>query len=503
MFFKIIKKILIVFEILAITFLISFFILGKKERIGNLVMTSFYAPASYSNNYIYDFQVEYYTDIFRNSDIYGVYLNTNSLPDYIKDIQIKNGIRYGRLISNEVINSKIDNVKYTLKFKFKFLSYMIIFIILSFILIFSSKINSLFIKNNICRIFEIKYLWITIIFLSSLILPNIVYTMFYKHFNHENLDNRNFNKYPNIQSNFIDFPKNYEAYFNDYLPFRNELIILKKDIDDIFDGGEIKGTNGMLFNKDYIKFNTGEIDFTLEELNTVKDVLIFFRDELKKRNIEFSLLIVPNKESIYYEFIPEYIKLKGISTIDKLVSYLKDNTDISIVYPKYEMLKYKNKYELYYKEDVHWNDIGGYIGYLELMKALNMTNELVPIENAKILEEDSLDQYKLTNYTKNHFYIIEGANNHYYSKQDNYYSYSKSDVSNNYNILFIRDSYGYHLFNYIASSFNSTIFLHRDSFNIEYIKERDINLVVLEFAGFRIKDLLGMTNWRIEEINRY
>ncbi|OEJ16145.1 hypothetical protein BFL38_11940 [Brachyspira hampsonii] len=228
MFFKIIKKILIVLEILAITFLISFFILGKKERIGNLAITGLYVPGSYSNNYIYDFKVEYYTDIFRDSDIYGVYLSSNSLPDYIKDIQIKNGIRYGRLISNEEINSKIDNVKYTLKFKFKFLSYMIIFIILSFILIFSSKINSLFMKNNICRIFEIKYLWITIIFLSSLILPNIVYTMFYKHFNHENLDNRNFNKYPNIQSNFIDFPKNYEAYFNDYLPFRNELIILKK-----------------------------------------------------------------------------------------------------------------------------------------------------------------------------------------------------------------------------------------------------------------------------------
>ena len=40
------------------------------------------------------------------------------------------------------------------------------------------------------------------------------------------------------------------------------------------------------------------------------------------------------------------------------------------------------------------------------MKALNMTNDLVPIENLKILEDDSLYQYKLTNYTKNHFNII-------------------------------------------------------------------------------------------------
>ena len=66
-----------------------------------------------------------------------------------------------------------------------------------------------------------------------------------------------------------------------------------------------------------------------------------------------------------------------------------------------------------------------------------MTNDLVPIENLKILEDDSLYQYKLTNYTKNHFNIIEGANNHYYSKQDNYYFLSKSDVTNYKNILFI------------------------------------------------------------------
>ena len=408
------------------------------------------------------------------------------------------------IITTKELDYKIENIMYTLKFKFKFLSYISIFIILFFILIFSSKINSFFIKKNICRFIEIRYLWIIIIFLSGLILPNVVYTIFYKNFDHKNLDNRNFHEYPNIQSNFIDFPKNYEAYFNDYLPFRNELIVLKKNIDEIFNDRDevVKGNNGMLFFKDSIKFNTGETDLNLEELNTIKNILILFRNELKKINIDFVLFIAPIKESIYYEFIPQYIKLKDVSTIDKLVSYLRENTDIKVVYPKEEMMRYKNKYELYYKEDTHWNDIGGYLGYLELMNSLNITNKLVPIEDVKILEVGGLDQYKLTNYTKNHFNIIEGANNHYYSKQDNYYSYSKSDVSNNCNILFIRDSYGYHMFDYIASSFDTTIFLHRGSFNIDYIRERDINLLVLEYAGFRIKDLLEMTNWRIDEINK-
>ena len=504
---KILIRVYLVLLSLCIISLIVLSVLGSKSRVGYLEISSFNVNDSYSNNYIYNFQVKYYDKVFRNSDIYGVYLNTNSLPDYIKEMKMndKHGTPFGTLISSkELTENKIDNVKYILKLKFKLVSYIFIFIIIFSSLIFRKKINCFFINLGICNIIEIKYLWITMIFLLALIFPKVVYTVFYKNFNHENLDNRRFNEYPNIQSNFVDFPKNYEAYFNDYLPFRNELIVLKNNIDGLFNElyKYAKGANGMLFHKDYIKFNTGEIDFSSEELDTIKNILILFRDELKKRNIELVLFIAPNKESIYYEFIPQYIKLKDISTIDKLVSYLKENTDINVIYPKYEMLKYKNKYELYYKEDVHWNSIGGYIGYLELMKALNMTNELVPIENVKILKDDSLDQYKLTNYTKNHFRIIEGANKHYYSKQDNYYSFSKSDITNSKNILFIRDSYGYHMFNYIASSFNSTIFLHRSIFNIDYIKERDINLVVLEYAGFGIKDLLKMTNWRIDEINR-
>ena len=495
---NIIKKILIVLEILIILFLVTFFILGKKERIAYMQM-SLYGPLSYTNHYVYNFQIEYYDKVFRNSDIYEVYIVKDSIPNYIKEVNmLHDGSRFGRFVSDIEI-SNTENIKYTLKLKFKIVFYLSLFFILFFVLIFSNKINALFVERNICRIIEIKYLWVTIIFLLSLISPKVVYTVFYKHFDHKNLDNRKFNEYPNIQSNFIDFPKNYEAYFNDYLPFRNELITLKNDIDNMFDSYEIKGTNGVVFNKDFIKFNTGEEYFTLEELNKIKDILILFRDELKKRDIELVLFIAPTKESVYSEFIPTYIRLKDMSAIDKLVSYIKENTDIKVIYPLEELKKYNSLYELYFfSSDVHWNSIGAYIGYLELMKGLNMTNELIPIENVKILKGDGIDKYILTNYTKNNFTMIEGTNEHYTTQ----YSYSKSDVTNNNNILFIKDSYGYHIFDYIASSFNTTIFIHRDSFNIDYIRERDINLVILEYAGFRIKDLLEMTNWRIDEINK-
>ena len=51
--------------------------------------------------------------------------------------------------------------------------------------------------------------------------------------------------------------------------------------------------------------------------------------------------------------------------VDRLVDYLKENTDIRIVYPKQELLKVKEENPdilLYRKLDTHWNNVGGYIG---------------------------------------------------------------------------------------------------------------------------------------------
>ena len=85
--------------------LITFHILGCKERVGYL--SDFEIIEGNKSNYIYNFRIRYYDKVFRNSDIYGVDLITNSLPEYIKEIKMNVlGSPFGIIISDKIIEEE-------------------------------------------------------------------------------------------------------------------------------------------------------------------------------------------------------------------------------------------------------------------------------------------------------------------------------------------------------------------------------------------------------------
>lgn len=76
-------------------------------------------------------------------------------------------------------------------------------------------------------------------------------------------------------------------------------------------------------------------NFTEEKLEKAKNNLIHFRDELKKKNIDFIFMVCPDKQFIYSEYMPDYIKRKSTKNdTDIFVEYMKNNTDIKVVYLK-------------------------------------------------------------------------------------------------------------------------------------------------------------------------
>lgn len=111
-------------------------------------------------NYIYNFKIRYYSKIFRNSDIYNVYLNTNSLPDYINHTEFyKNGSPFGIIKNNHMIsNDKID-IYYSLKVKVPIYFYILLFFIISVILFSFRKQILIFINYiaNIIKMMIIRY----------------------------------------------------------------------------------------------------------------------------------------------------------------------------------------------------------------------------------------------------------------------------------------------------------------------------------------------------------
>ena len=146
LFIKICVLFLIVFSIA----LIILSILGSKKRVGYLSNLSFdidntlklnnlesikrnflvngildvegiknYLSTNNIDNNLFNFKIDYYDKVFRNSDIYGVYIDTNEIVSensFIKSLIIDNtGTPFGKLISSSNIEGKKIDINYTLK----------------------------------------------------------------------------------------------------------------------------------------------------------------------------------------------------------------------------------------------------------------------------------------------------------------------------------------------------------------------------------------------------
>ncbi|QTM08667.1 hypothetical protein GQX60_07210 [Brachyspira hyodysenteriae] len=111
------------------------------EKLDEESIKKFIFTNDFITNYSYSFRIKYYDKVFRNSDIYDVYLNTNKIFKdnyFIKEIEMnQNGSPFGKLISDTIIKvEKIDNIKYKLSIKKDLHLYFIIILISILMLIF-------------------------------------------------------------------------------------------------------------------------------------------------------------------------------------------------------------------------------------------------------------------------------------------------------------------------------------------------------------------------------
>ena len=107
-------------------------------------------------------------------------------------------------------------------------------------------------------------------------------------------------------------------------------------------------------------------------LYPIADNLLKQRDKIEAAGSKFVLLIVPNKESVYFEYLPDEIREKKAksSRTDDLVGYLQANTDLDIIYVKDKYLSMKDETQIYYKTDTHWNMVGCYVALQEVLRNL-------------------------------------------------------------------------------------------------------------------------------------
>lgn len=128
----------------------------------------------------------------------------------------------------------------------------------------------------------------------------------------------------------------------------------------------LRGSGNWLFYKSKTDGNSiadyeGTNRYTQKELKHITQVALLTQNEIESRGIRFAILVAPNKENIYSEYMPDAYVHSEYSSTDLLINYLVEK-GVNIVSPKSELLDNHLESQVYYSYDTHWNQLGAYIG---------------------------------------------------------------------------------------------------------------------------------------------
>ncbi len=138
------------------------------------------------------------------------------------------------------------------------------------------------------------------------------------------------------------------------------------------------GKKGWLFIKK-LRENERVIDYSISIKMFRRDELEFWgkifeerRIWLRQAGIKMFVVIVPNKSTIYPEYLRDRIKrVTSQVRTNQLVNYFRYNTGVVVLDLRKVLITEKKNGLLYYKTDSHWNWRGAYIGYREIIKYLS------------------------------------------------------------------------------------------------------------------------------------
>ena len=232
---------------------------------------------------------------------------------------------------------------------------------------------------------------------------------------------------------------------------------------------------------------------------------------LNKKNIEYVVVIAPDKSSIYRDFLPDFIKASYEKNhrIDQFIDAIKlANPQFPIIDLRQTLQNAQKKEVVYQKTDTHWNRRGAHYGYVEIMNYLAKKNKkFTPKYRNEFI--DKVDEYirgdisdimgvKTTNlnYDLTAKFKLNTASFEP-SKQEKADFHNPFFIKNenpNLPILFaFKDSFFADLFWLVAEHFSTTYSINESPCDIDIsrISTYNPNVVIHEFWEGRIELILN------------
>jgi hypothetical protein len=128
--------------------------------------------------------------------------------------------------------------------------------------------------------------------------------------------------------------------------------------------------------------------FTSENLADIQSKLDQLSDYLTKRNIKLLVIVPPNKNTIYPQYMPPQIPVIGSqSRLDQLIAYEENHGKVKVMDFRADLLKASSEHQTYHECETHWNDFGAFFAYQDIIGSLE--------KYYPQLKPHSLDEYHI------------------------------------------------------------------------------------------------------------
>lgn len=329
-------------------------------------------------------------------------------------------------------------------------------------------------------------------FAASLVLPTLVYPAVRSHLDQQNYENRELASFPELSAaNFDNIPTEFEAYYNDHVPFKNLFVKAKTKLDlELLNESSISdvtvGKENWLFYTvsedgedalaDYQRTNL----YTADEKTALADAITSVNEKMKERGIRFVMFEAPNKESVYAEYMSDSVRVYGSeSRLDAALPELAAQ-GLPVYDMKPELLKEADTYQLYYKYDTHWNQIGSFIGSQQIAQTLLGTSTPLSAVSIEAAGPASGDLARMLNmaaeYSDDTEYVIQNYLPEVTAttvdmNEDNSFAVFESDSPNDKTLLVVGDSFSQNLKYFMPKLYRKTVFATFDTYTEALLDE--------------------------------
>lgn len=347
--------------------------------------------------------------------------------------------------------------------------------------------------------------------------PVILFLLFGKYIHSENNENRALKEMPAFSVfDISSYPSEFEAFFEDNLPFKNSLVLVNSYINyKVFKTSNspnvIVGRDGWLFYKGAQNFGENPVAdyqgsnlYTDAELEIIAENMQAAKEALESRGIKFALLLIPNKERVYDKYMPaSYGEAARNNRMEQVADYLVRNTDIRVVNITEELKEYAESLgngRIYYKYDTHWNHTGAYIAAqimgrelgFELPDISSLTENLVDAPSMDLAVQLSmqsvLNEGKIAVYEGFTYRNIKSTTNEAVTE------FNFRDISadaGGEKLLILGDSFSGTLGRYMSAGYEETYAIFNNNYTAKILDEYKPDVVVFETVERFIDKMLS------------